>query len=142
MAFQKAIFISFGLSAALALSACSSDKNPEGAGGMNNTLGGSSGTGVGGTGAGGAPAGGTGVGGTGVAGTGTAGAGTGMGEGPCKIDWTQYTASTAPVSFKNDVMPAFGLSCVVSDCHNSGDTNPRAGLPLGPKCGFDAATKK
>ncbi|HEX4478309.1 MAG TPA: hypothetical protein VH142_24675 [Polyangiaceae bacterium] len=57
-------------------------------------------------------------------------------------------ANTDPVSFTNDVMPIFGLSCTASDCHNYYDasrdatgaivagTTPgfRAGLPLSPKC--------
>ncbi len=53
-----------------------------------------------------------------------------------------YTPNAMPVSFVNDILPMFGLSCVTSDCHNSADgTNVRAGLQLGHKCGYDATAK-
>ncbi|HVW30484.1 MAG TPA: hypothetical protein VHC69_34240 [Polyangiaceae bacterium] len=44
-----------------------------------------------------------------------------------------------PVSFRNDVLPIFGLSCVTSDCHSPQDQ--KAGLNLGHKCGYDANAK-
>lgn len=42
----------------------------------------------------------------------------------------------APVSFRGDLMPIFGLSCAASQCHGA---EPRkASLFLGPRCAFDA----
>ncbi len=43
------------------------------------------------------------------------------------------------VSFRNDILPIFGLSCVTSDCHNPRDA--KAGLNLGYKCLYDANAK-
>lgn len=83
--------------------------------------------------------------------TGTGGSG-GSGTGPtinCMDPDYSDLASTDPVSFTNDVMPIFGLSCgTASDCHNYYDASRdatgaivagstpgfRAGLALGPKC--------
>jgi len=43
------------------------------------------------------------------------------------------------MSFRNDILPIFGLSCVTSDCHAPQDA--RAGLNLGYKCSYDANAK-
>jgi hypothetical protein len=43
------------------------------------------------------------------------------------------------ISFRNDILPIFGLSCVTSDCHDPHDA--KAGLNLGYKCLYDAAAK-
>jgi hypothetical protein len=43
------------------------------------------------------------------------------------------------VSFRNDILPMFGLSCVTSDCHSPQDY--RAELNLGFKCAYDATAK-
>ena len=43
------------------------------------------------------------------------------------------------VSFRNDILPIFGLSCVTSDCHAPQDA--RAGLNLGYKCAYDPNAK-
>jgi hypothetical protein len=134
MAFQKAIFISFGLSSVLALGACASDKGTGGNGGMVGT------SGAGGTGTGGTPA----VGGGGVAtATGGASGAAGAAVKDCtQINYADYMMPGLPViSLKNDLLPMFGLSCVVSDCHNAAETMPRAGLNLGYKCAYDVAAK-
>jgi hypothetical protein len=83
--------------------------------------------------AGGTPAGGT----TGMAGMATGGPGTTC----ATTNLAGYTPNAAQVSFTNDILPMFGLSCVTSDCHNSADSQPRAGLPLGHKCAYDMAAK-
>lgn len=44
-----------------------------------------------------------------------------------------------PISFRNDLLPLFGLSCVVADCHSPQDR--RAGLNLGYKCAYDQNAK-
>jgi hypothetical protein len=54
------------------------------------------------------------------------------------IDFAAYSTPPIP-SFKTDIMPIFGLSCTASDCHNSHDK--KAGLDLGWKCDYMAATK-
>jgi hypothetical protein len=141
MSFQKAIFISFGLSSALALGACSSDTGENNGAGGTAGIPGAGGGGTGGTGGGtaGTPVttGGTGAGGT--TGGGAGGGGTAGFKDCSQINYADY-ASQPPVSFKNDVMPIFGMSCVVSDCHNPHDG--KAGLHLGPKCLYDVPTKK
>jgi hypothetical protein len=43
------------------------------------------------------------------------------------------------ISFRNDLLPMFGLSCVVSDCHSPQDR--KAGLNLGYKCAYDQNAK-
>jgi hypothetical protein len=43
------------------------------------------------------------------------------------------------ISFRNDILPIFGLSCTVSDCHSP--TDHKAGLNLGYKCAYDANAK-
>ncbi|HEX4340182.1 MAG TPA: hypothetical protein VH062_29945 [Polyangiaceae bacterium] len=137
MAFQKAIFISFGLGTTLALSACGpKDDKPTGMGGAAG-LGGGGGVvvGAGGTpGLGGVPAGGTvGAGGTAPAAGGAAG---GAPSADCTtIDYSTYAAMPA-VSFQKDLLPMFGQSCVQSDCHGIADH--KAGLNLGHKCDYDA----
>jgi hypothetical protein len=54
---------------------------------------------------------------------------------PCDISFQDLDPT--PVSFTTDVMPIFGFGCALSDCHNSNDAAPRAGLQAGPKCRFD-----
>jgi hypothetical protein len=68
----------------------------------------------------------------GASGSGTAGA-------DCAhIDFASY--ATAPkASFRQDVLPIFGLSCTTSDCHRPMDH--RAGLILGYKCTPDTTAK-
>ena len=82
----------------------------------------------------------------GSAGGGGAGAmGTGGGTGggapaTCDVDFTDL-ASAPAVSFRNDVMPIFGLSCTAStQCHGSTAIRPKAGLFLGPTCQYDTTT--
>jgi hypothetical protein len=60
---------------------------------------------------------------------------------PCSdIDLAAIQANPGPtVSFKNDIMPIFGLSCTASDCHK--DPDRKAGLYLGVRCKYDPATK-
>ena len=43
------------------------------------------------------------------------------------------------VSLRNDLLPLFGLSCVVSDCHSPRDH--KAGITLGNKCAYDMNAK-
>jgi hypothetical protein len=67
------------------------------------------------------------------------GSGGGSGQAGCdNIDYASYKTG-APVSFKTDVMPIFGLSCAYSQCHNSKDK--KAGLDLGWRCAPVAATQ-
>ncbi len=54
------------------------------------------------------------------------------------IDYASY-ASAPAVSFRNDVLPIFGLSCTLSDCHRP--TDHRAGLVLGYRCTPDKTAK-
>jgi len=127
MAFQKAIFISFGLGTALALTACGpkDTTSSSGTGGMGGVVGTG---GTAGMGAAGLPAGG----GMGTAGAGTAG---GAATGACNaVNFAAY-ASMPPVSFVNDLLPIFGQGCTASDCHNVHDK--KAGLNLGYKCNYD-----
>jgi hypothetical protein len=149
MSFQKAIFISLGVGTTLALAGCGAQDTPQGSGGTAGVVaaGGTPG-GAGITGAGGttmAAAGATGVAGTGTAGTtGAAGATTAGGPGTtcATTNLMGYMNNPAmPISFTTDILPMFGLSCVTSDCHNSNETAPRAGLQLGYKCAYDATAK-
>jgi hypothetical protein len=63
--------------------------------------------------------------------------------GTALADCTHFDAATVagrpPVSFTNDLLPMFGLSCVTSDCH--GSDAMKAGLYLGHKCGYDPNAK-
>jgi hypothetical protein len=43
------------------------------------------------------------------------------------------------ISFRDDILPIFGLSCVTSDCHDPHDA--KAVLNLGYKCLYDAGAK-
>jgi hypothetical protein len=43
------------------------------------------------------------------------------------------------ISFRNDILPIFGLDCVTSDCHDP--QYVRAGLYLGHNCAYDANAK-
>ncbi|HVW30733.1 MAG TPA: hypothetical protein VHC69_35495 [Polyangiaceae bacterium] len=151
MSFQKAIFISLGVGSALVLGGCGAkDTNPEGTGGAAGAVIGAGGVAPGSGGTPGvagttvATAGTTGAAGTtGTAGTtGAAGAGTG-GPGTTCADTNLmgYTPNAMPISFTTDILPMFGLSCVTSDCHNSNEQAPRAGLQLGHKCAYDATAK-
>jgi hypothetical protein len=78
---------------------------------------------------------------SGVGGATTAGGETGGGGAPADcahIDFASY--ATAPkVSFRDDVLPIFGLSCTLSDCHRP--TDHRAGLNLGYRCAPDPTSK-
>ena len=65
-------------------------------------------------------------------------AGAGAVEDCAHIDYASY-ASAPMVSFRDDVLPIFGLSCTVSDCHRPMDH--RAGLILGYKCTPDTTAK-
>jgi hypothetical protein len=57
----------------------------------------------------------------------------------CVTDYSTL-ASEPPVSFKDDILPIFGLSCAGSDqCHNS--VGKKAELFLGDKCTSDPAAK-
>jgi hypothetical protein len=48
--------------------------------------------------------------------------------------------ATGPtISFRNDLLPMFGLSCTVSDCHRPSDQ--KAGLNLGYECAYDPNAK-
>lgn len=77
----------------------------------------------------------TGVGGT----TGMAGAaGAATVEDCSHIDYASYAAAPK-VHFREDVLPIFGLSCTLSDCHRA--TDHRAGLVLGNKCTPDTTAK-
>jgi hypothetical protein len=51
----------------------------------------------------------------------------------------RHYANGPTISFRNDLLPMFGLSCVVSDCHSPRDH--KAGLNLGNKCAYDANAK-
>lgn len=114
---NKLRLATFALTAALA-AACSSSSNNGGKGDNLNEDGG----GTGGKGSGGA--------------SGKAGS---TGSGACgNVDYSSYGKGD-PVSFKTDLMPMFGLSCVTSDCHSVKDK--KAGLNLGYKCAFDASAK-
>ena len=44
-------------------------------------------------------------------------------------DLSMLPAPAAPISFTNDLMPIFGLSCIQSSCHN--ESTKKAGLILG-----------
>jgi hypothetical protein len=78
-----------------------------------------------------------------MAGTGGTGAtggtgGTGGGSAPgCELP---DGAGTEPVSFRNDVLPIFGLSCAIGPCH--GAMEKEANLFLAPACKYNAATMK
>lgn len=48
-------------------------------------------------------------------------------------------AGAEPVSFRNDVLPVFGLACALGPCHGS---TKEADLYLAPACKFNAATMK
>jgi hypothetical protein len=133
MSFQKAIFFSFGLGSALALAGCGGTSSSPGTGGAGGIAPGGGGAGM--AGAGGSGAGGTGGGGTSGGG---GGATSGCGTDCMHIDYSCYKGM-APVSFKTDILPMFGLSCVTSDCHSPRDH--KAGLNLGNKCAYDANAK-
>lgn len=57
------------------------------------------------------------------------------------VDYGDGSLFTGPVSFANDVMPVFQVSCNFGACHSSEAINPQEGLALGPPCGgaFDGA---
>ncbi|HVU04306.1 MAG TPA: hypothetical protein VHE30_21255 [Polyangiaceae bacterium] len=58
----------------------------------------------------------------------------------CNTDYAAIARSGgATVSFRRDVMPFFGMSCVASSCHNQ--TDRVAGLDLGVRCKYDPPTK-
>jgi hypothetical protein len=72
-------------------------------------------------------------------GGGSTAADTGAAPADCKhIDYSSYGAGDA-VSFKDDVLPIFGLSCTVSGCHRP--DQHEAGLNLGYRCTFDTTAK-
>ena len=52
----------------------------------------------------------------------------------CDTDFTRFE-NTPRASFRDDVMPVFGLMCTLSSCH-SGET-PAAHLYLGVRCQYD-----
>jgi len=61
-------------------------------------------------------------------------------------DLSAVPAPAAPISFKNDLMPIFGLSCIASSCHDKNAA--KAGLVLGdltactnPMGCFDSSAK-
>ena len=54
------------------------------------------------------------------------------------IDYSSYGKGET-VSFRDDLLPIFGFSCVLSDCHNS--DKKAAGLYLGHKCAYDTTAK-
>jgi hypothetical protein len=71
------------------------------------------------------------------------GSGGSIGTGPASatcdsFDDPRYRDEVA-VSFRNDLLPIFGLSCVVSDCHSPRDR--KAGLNLGYKCAYDFSAR-
>ena len=115
-----------------------------GAGGMSAGggllgAGGSGALGAGGSGALGA--GGSGAFGAGGSGAfGALGAGGAFTSGCPPIDFSSY-ATGETISFRNDVLPMLGLSCVAADCHGAYETAPRAGLNLGNKCVYDMNAK-
>ena len=124
MSSQRSVLTSFTLGTALVLAGCGADaERPQSTGG-----------GAGGTGGGdGMAAGGSPDPGTSSRGPGTTCATTNL---------AGYTLHATPVSFVSDILPMFGLSCVTSDCHNSGEgNNVRAGLQLGHKCAYDPNAK-
>jgi hypothetical protein len=58
----------------------------------------------------------------------------------CNTDYARYQGDAGRmVSLRSDVMPVFGLSCTVSDCHNSHDK--KSGLDLGWRCAYDAVKR-
>jgi hypothetical protein len=119
---QKTLLLSLGLGSALALAACGNEANPPaGMGGMAGLPAGNGGT----------PAGGGG----GAAGAAPAGVGTSCTD----INYDAFKTGGEMMSFRNDLLPLFGLSCVVSDCHSPRDH--KAGITLGNKCAFDANAK-
>jgi hypothetical protein len=132
---QKTLFLSIGLGSALALIACGNDTgNP---GGSTGGIGGVAGmVGAGGGlvgGGGGAPP--TG----GAAGAAGGAAGAGLGTGCDDINYDAFKTGGDPISLRQDLLPMFGLSCVVSDCHAPKDH--KAGLTLGNKCAYDMNAK-
>lgn len=141
MSFQKAIFISLGVGSALVLGGCGAkdtNPNPEGTAGTAGVPASTGGT----TGVAGAAA----TGGMAMAGGGTtggAGASTsGVGTSCATTNLAAYMPNQSmPISFQNDLLPMFGLSCILSDCHNSAENAPRAGLQLGHKCDYNATAK-
>jgi len=131
---QKTLFLSLGLGSALALTACGNsggtDHTMVGLGGAAGTATGAGGSGPAG-GGGGAPAGG------GSAGAAQGGGGIGMG---CMdINYDAFKTGGDMISLWQDLLPLFGLSCVVSDCHAPKDH--KAGLNLGNKCAYDVNAK-
>ncbi len=67
--------------------------------------------------------------------------GTGGSTSGCDTDYATIAANAPPVSFRDDIMPIIGLSCVAGECHNVNEPRPRADLVLGVKCAYDAAAK-
>lgn len=73
--------------------------------------------------------------------SGSDGGGGGGAPATCSTDYAKITAGAPTISFKDDIMPIFGLSCVAGECHNVSEPRPRAGLVLGVKCKYDATAK-
>ena len=57
----------------------------------------------------------------------------------CDTDFTRFE-HVPRVSFRDDVMPVFGLMCAVSSCHTGG--TPAAHLYLGVHCQYDAKARQ
>jgi hypothetical protein len=122
MSLQKTTFLSLGFIGALSLVACGTDAGPSsGTGGMGGMGGLPTGAG------GGGPAGGAGA------------APAGVGKDCTDINYDAFKTGGDMVSLRTDLLPMFGLSCVVSDCHSPHDH--KAGLNLGNKCAYDANAK-
>ncbi|HEX4340181.1 MAG TPA: hypothetical protein VH062_29940 [Polyangiaceae bacterium] len=112
MTTTKPSFILAGIASVLVLAACSSSKSTPGGGAGDNDGGGTGGA---------------------------KGAEAGAAAPDCKhIDYTSYSTGDT-VSFKNDILPMFGLSCTPSGCHRP--DQHEAGLNLGVRCDFDATAK-
>jgi hypothetical protein len=56
------------------------------------------------------------------------------------IDYATYGTGET-ISFRDDILPMLGLSCVASDCHGAYEASPKAGLNLGYKCAYDINAK-
>jgi hypothetical protein len=143
MKLQSSLLVfSFGIASAIAVNACGSDDEP----GPPSATGGTPGTsGAGGgppVGSGGFPASGGTNPGSGGATPGSGGTTPGSGGGgstdACNLNFATLPAN-APVSFKDDLMPIFGLHCAGDSCHTA-PVN-KGGLNLGPKCDFNETAK-
>lgn len=131
---QKTLFLSIGLGSAFALIACGNsggtDRNIMGLGGEAGMMGAGGSGPAGGGGGGGAPP---------PGGAAGAGAGPAIGVGCDDINYEAFKTGGDMISLRQDLLPMFGLSCVVSDCHAPKDH--KAGLNLGNKCVYDMNAK-